>query len=68
MGLGHVVTIQHLAQTLIELTGGRSRIANGPPRAGDIVHSCAQVDALAKILGIRAETTLEAGLKALLSA
>lgn len=67
VGTGHVVTIQHLAETLVELSGGKSRITNGPARPGDIVHSCAQVDALAKILGIRAETTLEEGLKALLA-
>ncbi|MFT5354682.1 MAG: UDP-glucose 4-epimerase [Polyangiales bacterium] len=67
IGTGNAVSIQYLAETLVELSGGRSRILNGPARAGDIVHSCARVDALAKVLGIRAETPLRDGLKALLS-
>lgn len=66
IGTGHAVTIQYLAETLVELTGGQSTISNGPARAGDIVHSCAQVEALAEVLGIRAETKLQDGLKALL--
>ena len=67
VGTGRTVTIQELASTIVALSGDKSEVSNGPARAGDIVHSCAQVKTLEELYGVRAQTSLQEGLAALLA-
>ena len=65
---GRAVTVAHLAQTLRELTGGQGTVAHGPPRDGDVRDSVGDAARMQRLLGIRAETGLEEGLRTLLAA
>ena len=63
---GHAVTVRALAETLHALTGARGHIVYGPAREGDIRDSVGDAARMQRLLGIRAETGLEAGLRALI--
>lgn len=63
VGTGDAVSVQQLAETAYEVAGKDAKIANGPARPGDIRHSCAVVDGLAEVLGVRAEVGLAEGLR-----
>jgi len=65
---GHSVTVKELAETIKSLTGTDAEINFGEPRDGDIRDSLGVPDRMHELLGIRAETTLEDGLSALLDA
>jgi UDP-glucose 4-epimerase len=61
---GAATTIRQLAEMAAGLAGNRAAIEHAAPRAGDVRHSRGNPDAGAALLGIRAETSLEAGLAA----
>ena len=66
---GRAVTVEVLARTLAALTGaGDSAISYGPPRDGDIRDSVGDASRMQRLLGIRAETVFEDGLRALVEA
>ena len=59
---GNSQTVNELAEKIIKLTGSKSRIVHGPERAGDVKHSCANIDAV-KSTGFTPSGDFEAGLK-----
>jgi UDP-glucose 4-epimerase len=66
VGTGNETTVLQLAQMIVEQCGGRATIEHAPARPGEILRSRAKVDRLRDLLGVVAETTLAAGLKATL--
>jgi UDP-glucose 4-epimerase len=60
-GSGGSVTVLELARRILALAGSRSEIRFAPERAGDVRHSCANVDAL-RAAGFRPISSLDAGL------
>ncbi len=64
---GHAITINQLAQTIISLTGSRSKIVHQPERPGDVKHSRAINDKLIKQLGITPKTSLTKGLTSIIN-
>ena len=60
---GGRITINDLAETIVRLTGSKSKIVHLPDRAGDVKHSMACVDKAAKA-GYRAGHTFDEGLAA----
>ena len=58
---GGRITINDLAETIVRLTGSKSRIVHLPERAGDVRHSMACVDKAAQA-GYRAGHTFDEGL------
>ena len=64
-GYGGRITVQALAEKIVELSGSKSEIHYLPGRAGDILHSMAAVDELLAT-GFRPVSSLEAGLAATL--
>jgi UDP-glucose 4-epimerase len=66
VGTGLEISVRTLANTLVGLCGGTSSIEHAPPRAGEIVKSCARVDRLRDALGVVAQTKLMDGLRATL--
>jgi UDP-glucose 4-epimerase len=70
IGTGREITVSELAQTIVRLCGQGSRpsrIVYAPARAGEIARSVAAVERMHTILGLKAETTLEDGLRETLS-
>ncbi len=65
---GQAVTVKKLAETIKSLTGTDAAISHGPPRDGDIKDSLGTPARMHQLLGLKAETTLEDGLGALLAA
>ena len=66
---GRAVTIEVLARTLAALTGaGDGAITYGPARDGDIRDSLGDASKMQRVLGIRAETAFEDGLRDLVEA
>jgi UDP-glucose 4-epimerase len=63
VGRGGEITVLELAQTIVELCGGRSKIEHASPRSGEILKSRARVDRLRDRLGVVAETSLVDGLR-----
>ncbi len=57
------VSVLELAQTLRRLIPGAPEWVHGPPRAGDIRHSDADLNAAARALGYRPQIDLEQGLQ-----
>ncbi|MDR2676012.1 MAG: NAD-dependent epimerase/dehydratase family protein [Opitutaceae bacterium] len=60
-GCGGRLTILELARRIIALAGSRSEIRHAPPRAGDVRHSRASIDALLAT-GFAPKADLDAGL------
>ncbi len=65
---GHAVTVKGIAETIKSLTGTSAAINHGPPRDGDIRDSLGTPTRMNTLLGLKAETSLEEGLQALLKA
>lgn len=59
---GRGVAVVELAETMARLAGWQPLIEHGPARAGDIRHSLGSPAWAIARLGVRADTTLEAGL------
>lgn len=60
-GYGGAMTIQHLAEGLIDAAGSSSNVRHGPERAGDVRHSRASADKL-RAAGWSPQYRLEDGL------
>ncbi len=63
VGTGASITIQELAETIVRETGSVSNIINVAPRAGEVLHSCADASKI-KADGFATQTSLKEGLKA----
>ena len=63
---GRETSVRRLAEVLADLSGKPLTLQDGPVRAGDIRRSVGDPASAAERLGIQAETTLDAGLAALL--
>lgn len=59
---GNVITINRLAEKILELTGSRSKIVYQPERSGDIKHSSADISRITKI-GFYPKYTLDTALQ-----
>ncbi len=64
VGTGRSVTIETLAHEVLAANKADVKVTLAEARTGDIRHSCAVVDRLADLLGVRAETSLAEGLEA----
>lgn len=62
IGTGLSVTIQELAEVIIQGCGDSSSLSWKEPRAGEILHSCAQVQKIQAELGFSARISLREGL------
>ena len=67
VGFGRAVSVQELAETVLETAGVDLEIRHDKPRLGDIKHSYADVSKAEKLLGYRPTVSLKAGLLKLLS-
>lgn len=67
IGSGTETTIKKLAETIIALTGSKSKITYEAPRPGDIIYSRADVSKAEKVLKWKASVTLEDGLRETIS-
>lgn len=66
VGRGESVSVLELAEAVAEAVGARPELEFGPPRAGDVRHSRADVTLLARRFGGVPATPLAAGLRATL--
>jgi UDP-glucose 4-epimerase len=62
VGGGHRVSIQELAEKVIEITHSSSQIIYKEPVPGDVIHTSANTDLIRNELGWNPKTTLEEGL------
>ena len=60
---GQRTTVNHLAETLRSLLAVDLFPEHGPPRAGDVAHSRADIEAGANAIGFSAEVDLQEGLR-----
>jgi len=56
-------TVTALAKAILVACGGGPEPVHAPPRAGDILHSCADSSAATSAFGFRAEVSLEEGIR-----
>lgn len=61
VGTGSSITVNELAERIVEITGSRSRIVYGAGRAGDVRYSEADVGAIEGV-GYGAKVSVEGGL------
>lgn len=61
---GSRVTINHLVQLIQQSLGAELHVTHGPPRAGDVRHSLASIDAARAAFGFEPRVELESGLRA----
>lgn len=59
---GQTITINQLAQQIIDLTGSTSKILHAEERPGDVKHSCADNSKMRSQLGVTPQSDLEKGL------
>ena len=59
---GKTINIGDLANMIIEITGSKSSVVHASPRAGDIVHSAADLTKARKLIGYESKTSMERGL------
>jgi UDP-glucose 4-epimerase len=59
---GETISIEDLANMIIEITGSKSSVVHASPRAGDIVHSAADLTKARKLIGYESKTSMERGL------
>lgn len=64
---GGRTTINELAQSIVRVTGSRSKVVHSAERAGDIRHSLASIGRIVEGLGFAPTVSLEEGLRACLS-
>jgi nucleoside-diphosphate-sugar epimerase len=60
---GSGITITDLAESIRTACGGGPAPVHAPPRAGDILHSCADSSAAAAAFAFRAEVSFESGIR-----
>jgi UDP-glucose 4-epimerase len=63
VGTGVVTSMLSLIDTLSRITGKKYNPSFAPERKNDIRYSCADTEKAEKILGFKAETTIEEGLR-----
>lgn len=63
VGCQNRISINHLAELVIDITGSKSRIVYKPERLGDIKHSIASITETKKALGYKPQYKLIDGLK-----
>jgi UDP-glucose 4-epimerase len=63
VGTGHSVTINELAETVVELTGSDIDVTHVDPRPGDIRHSEADASNARAALGYEPTVSLKPGLE-----
>jgi len=63
---GTRISINRLAELICELSGRPARIEHGPPRAGDVRDSLADIGAAQRAFNFQPSVTIETGLKAYL--
>jgi len=63
IGRGEGITIKELADTILELTGSKSKIKYSKEKKGNIVHELANTNKLEKKLNWKPKVSLEEGLK-----
>lgn len=66
VGTGRQSTLLDLIDVLARITGKSSGVSHESPRDGDIKHSLADVDRMNLKLGVKAKTSMEDGLRALI--
>ena len=59
---GEIISIGDLANMIIEITGSKSSVVHASPRAGDVVHSAADLTKARKLIGYESKTSMERGL------
>ncbi|MBS1711361.1 MAG: NAD-dependent epimerase/dehydratase family protein [Armatimonadetes bacterium] len=64
---GESTSVKTLCELTVEATSSPSHVSHGPAREGDIRHSQGIPTAAAEVLGFRAQTRFESGLRALLT-
>jgi UDP-glucose 4-epimerase len=62
VGTGSEISVNELARTIVELTGGKSVIKHAESRAGEILRSVARVERAERLLEWKAQTALRDGL------
>lgn len=62
VGTGSATSVRALAETIVHVTGSHSGLLDAPARAGEALHSCADVARIGADLGWRATTSLQDGL------
>lgn len=62
VGTGAAVSVRELAHAILEVTGSSSALVDAPARAGEALHSRAEVAHIAAALDWRANTSLAEGL------
>lgn len=65
VGTGRQCSLIELVETIAAISGRTPRIEFAAPREGDIEHSLADVSRLRELLGIRAQTRIDTGLRLL---
>ena len=63
LGSGTRITINHLIELLEEAAGIKAKVVHGPPRAGDVRHSLADITAARGAFGFEPVVSLADGLK-----
>jgi UDP-glucose 4-epimerase len=66
LGTGSKITVRKLAEMIREISGTASEIVNAPPRDGDVIHSCANIDRAREVIGFKPAHDLKTGLTELL--
>ena len=66
VGTGQQLTLLELIEVLAKITGETPGVIHEPPREGDIRHSLANVERMKRELGIKAEISMEDGLRTLI--
>jgi UDP-glucose 4-epimerase len=67
IGSGNAISINELAETILELSGAETTVSHAAPRAGDIKNSYADISKAKKLLGYQPKFSLKKGLAALLA-
>ena len=65
VGSGKQIAINELAETIVELSGSKSKITHDQPRAGDIKDSYANISKAQKLLNYHPRVSLTTGLQQL---
>ena len=66
VGTGRATSVDEVAKTVLELGPSGKGVSYDAPRAGDILHSYADVSKAERLLGFRAKTGLREGLRAMI--
>lgn len=62
LGTGRAITIRELAETMIRVRGASVAMNKAPWRAGDVMHSCANIGRAGRVLKWKPEVSLAQGL------